>query len=533
MPLSNHAERYWYIVDSANNRVLKYKKPLVTDTTADNVYGQDKLFTTVECNKGGISKRTLCFPWSVAVETNGDVYISDKSNQRILGYAKGKTRADTVLGQPNFIRHEHDAETSRKTLNGPSGLALDNASDGAKLYVSDAYNNRVLQYQPSQDEDTKEWSFKRWQPASGVLGQYLFKTSYKNDFNSRVFSFSEYDDSGSIAIDTSVTPSRVYVADTANHRVLGYSSIAAFTSKAPSDLVIGQPNAYSHEANYGGLSDKSLNYPRALSVDKQGNLFVVDNGNSRVLAFNTPFTTDTTADVVLGQGGSFTTNSCNQNGISADSLCYPAGITVDSNDSVYVADLNNHRVLKYLAPLTTNVVADAVYGQGGSFTSSLCNFDGDPDIASANSLCHPLGLSVDAQDRLYVADWANNRVLAFPKDNTSASHVFGQPDLASKACSTTSADSLCHPRSVAVNSQADVFISDHANNRVLKYNSPLTTDRRADQVFGQDGHFDTGSCLAPVSASTLCGPDTVATDGDDNLYVIDSQNNRILQFLHP
>src|SRR5689334_18165179 len=64
--------------------------------------------------------------------------------------------------------------------------------------------------------------------------------------------------SGRSLIDTSRTPNRVYVADTANNRVLGWSNITAFTTHAAADIVIGQPNPYTTICNNGGLSSTSL-----------------------------------------------------------------------------------------------------------------------------------------------------------------------------------------------------------------------------------------------------------------------------------
>src|SRR5271156_4734323 len=73
----------------------------------------------------------------------------------------------------------------------------------------------------------------------------------------------------------------------------------------------------------------------------------------------------TTADVVYGQLGSFTTNFPNQGGLGANSLHYPDGLAVDSSGNLYVSDQQNSRVLYSPAGSTT---ATRVYGQGGSFT---------------------------------------------------------------------------------------------------------------------------------------------------------------------
>src|SRR5438093_843486 len=87
---------------------------------------------------------------------------------------------------------------------------------------------------------------------------------------------------------------------------------------------------------------------------------------------------DDVADRVFGQGGDFTSNTCNLDGISASSRCLRAAAAVDAAGDRYLADAdpNNSRVLEYSTPLTTDRVADRVFGQEGSFTSSGCNNGG-------------------------------------------------------------------------------------------------------------------------------------------------------------
>ena len=92
-------------------------------------------------------------------------------------------------------------------------------------------------------------------------------------------------------------------------------------------------------------------------MDSHGNLFVADQDDNRVLEYNTPLTTDTVADEVFGQGGSFSTIAQNKGGVSASSLDGPNGVALDSSGDLYVADSGNHRVLEYNNPLT-NTTAD-------------------------------------------------------------------------------------------------------------------------------------------------------------------------------
>ncbi len=124
-------------------------------------------------------------------------------------------------------------------------------------------------------------------------------------------------------------------------------------------------------------------------MDASSNLYVADNVNNRVLEYNTPLTTDTTADTVFGQGGNFASGTANNGGLSADSLSSPGGIAVDASGNLYVADDGNNRVLEYNSPAHRPTPPPIrVFGQGGSFSTGTANHGG----LSGDSLSQPPGL---------------------------------------------------------------------------------------------------------------------------------------------
>ena len=118
-----------------------------------------------------------------------------------------------------------------------------------------------------------------------------------------------------VALDTSVTPPRIYVADTNNNRILAWKDAVGFTNGAQADLVIGQRDFFSTGANGPGVSgglSTGFTAPTGLAVD-QGDLYVADSGNNRVLRFRKPFTTppdQLTPDLCIGQP-SFNANKPN------------------------------------------------------------------------------------------------------------------------------------------------------------------------------------------------------------------------------
>jgi hypothetical protein len=108
--------------------------------------------------------------------------------------------------------------------------------------------------------------------------------------------------------------------------------------------VYGQPGFTTNYANNGGVSASSLNNPIYPALDSSGNLYVADTLNNRVLFY--PFGS-TTATRVYGQLNSFTSNTANNGGISANSLSEPWAAALDPSGNLYVTDNSNNRVLEY------------------------------------------------------------------------------------------------------------------------------------------------------------------------------------------
>ena len=232
-----------------------------------------------------------------------------------------------------------------------------------------------------------------------------------------------------VAIDRS--SGHLYLTDTANNRVLGWASVSALTNGAPADLVIGQNN---FNSALESLSASGLNQPWSVAVNSQGNLYVSDNGNNRVLEYNSPYKAFShacsaatpcegglAAGLVLGQGtagNSFTTNA----GCTAktDTYCFdePSGLAIDSNDNLYVTDTVNDRLVIFLDPLSKSsgcespgcagdVIADYSLGEctgNNGFLDSEANC-----THPAVTMLGPNAVAVDTAGNAFVTDTQNNR----------------------------------------------------------------------------------------------------------------------------
>jgi len=369
--------------------------PAAAQTTADVVYGQGGSFTTNTANNGGISANSLYVPYGVALDSIGNLYVADLLDNRVLFYPSGSTTATRVYGQGGSFTTNtaNNGGVSANSLSEPIGVALDSSGN---LYVVDLANSRVLFYPSGSTTATR------------VYGQGgSFTTNTPN--NGGISANSLYYPSG-VALDSS---GNLYVSDIDNNRVLFYRSGGTTATR-----VYGQGGSFTtNTANNGGVSANSLSEPRGVALDSIGNLYVADYLNSRVLFYPSG---SPTATRVYGQGGSFTSNTANNGGISANSLYDPFGVALDSSGNLYVADEPNSRVLFYPSGSTT---ATRVYGQGGSFTTNTANNGG----LSANSLYYPSGGALDSSGNLYVADEGNSRVLLYPPTTTTG--IYGPVNL--------------------------------------------------------------------------------------------------------
>ncbi len=389
-----------------------------------------------------------------------------------------------------------------------------------------------------------------------------------------------------VAVDRS--SGHLYIADTANNRVLGWSSISALTNGASADLVIGQTN-FTSELNSNTMgntpvSASGLSSPWSVAVDSNGNLYVSDNGNNRVLEYDSPYnafghncSTATpcegglAANLVLGQGtagNSFTTSTeCTT---KTDEYCLgePSGIAIDSMDNLYVADTLNERVLVFLDPLAKSsgcnspgcagdVIADYSLGE---CTGNLGFLDSQANCTHpAVTMQGPNAVAVDSSGNVFVADTQNNRVLEFDNPagsgNLAADRVYGNgvsgSNFTPAVCSNgkgidpaPSASSMCEPAGVTLDSANNLYISDYGNSRVLEFADPLT-NFSANLVLGQDSSgadFTDGICYGgqpgsgsgtSASATGLCNPAGLATSANKNLFVADTNNSRMIEFQNP
>jgi hypothetical protein len=188
-------------------------------------------------------------------------------------------------------------------------------------------------------------------------------------------------------------------------------------------------------------------------------------------------------------------------GADADHLNLPAGLSLDSNGSVYVADYNNNRVVQF----QEGSLAGSVVAGTGVTGSALTQLDG------------PFGVLVDKSLNMLVVDSYNCRLM-FWRRNSS----FGIP-LAGTGASTSALSGLYIPFEVVIDSVKNLYISDTYNHRIMRWAINSTN--------GTNGTLIVGTGVAGNRSHELNRPTGLFLDQNNSfLYIADTLNHRVQRF---
>jgi uncharacterized protein (TIGR03437 family) len=553
-----------WVVDSGNNRVLRYSRPFAQTgefVAADVVVGQPNFNSRGQngsqalVNASGFSMSTTnsTFRSSIAFDGDGNLWVVDPNNHRVLRFAAASLNsinpaANLVIGQGDFTSRltatvNANNRIRKDILNTPSGIAFDT---GGRLFLTDGFFRVSVFFPPFTANGA---------PAQRILGVPVQGAGAINNISLGVTPFN-----------TSQAPEGVFpignsiaVVDVAANRIVRYPPVSEWPAEATQfsplmsavygqpDFSSGRPWAGSPEAG-GGV----YNAPIAAAANAAGDeIFVADANSHRVVRlgganFASPLTvfgqtgfTFSGANLVEGREFNFVTSFVTVSGISGQQFANGTGIAFEGN-RLYVADTQNHRVLGFrdARSFRNGDPADLVIGQP-DLQRVVLNYPGGDANALPNesSLAFPAGVAVDANGDLYVADSGNGRVLRFPRpfdqnpiNRQRANLVLGQLSFTTRNTDASSR-TMSRPFGLAFLSDGSLLASDAAHSRVLLFQRPaggdFTIGQAATSVFGQPD-FVTTSVSNEIRRLAL--PRGIATDTDDRLYVCDTGKARVVIF---
>jgi uncharacterized protein (TIGR03437 family) len=329
---------------------------------------------------GPATSAVLNSAWAAAIDTAGNLYISDYLNDRIRKVTpRGTITTIAGNGIAGFAGDGGPATSAALEL--PRGVAVDAAGN---VYIADGNNNRIRKATVTGTITTVAGDGISIFSGDGGLAT---KASLANP--------------GGMAVDAAGS---LYIATFGDNRVRRVTPQGTITTVAGNGAQFcfgySPPQSCPCPAPAGPFARVAaasvvLNSPYGLAVDTLGNIYISDFSDDCILKVTPDGILTTVAGSLgffgfSGDGGPATTAALNN----------PTGVSVDAAENLYIADLGNNRIRKATAGGTITTIA----GNGTE------GFSGDGGLATNAALNSPQGVVVDAAGNLYIVDTGNNRI---------------------------------------------------------------------------------------------------------------------------
>ncbi len=260
------------------------------------------------------------------------------------------------------------------------------------------------------------------------------------------------------------------------------------SAEAPSTVGTTEVTANSdYQISVIALAEDGMKDPYGVAVNSQGNIYVSDMGNDRVLIFDAAGKRVDTWDKKGSGEGEF-----NSMGFG--------GIAIDSKDNVFVVDNENHRIQKFDRD-GNFVVQWGTEGNPSQF---------DTDSTEDGQFIRAIGIAIDAEDHVYVTDDGYPYVQKFDNDGVFLMR-FGGPG----ESNTSGNGTFKHATGIAVDGKGNIYISDYETKWVQKFDAKgqFLLSWKLGEDIGIEGT-----------------PEGIAVDDEGHVYVTDYDLGRVQVF---
>jgi uncharacterized protein (DUF427 family) len=372
-----------YVADYQNHRVMKYTPPAGSTV---------RQLRPEPFGSSGYGTHQFYYPRGAAVDADGSSVIADYHNHRVMKWTQGAAAGEIVAGG-------NGAGSELHQLSYPCAVAV---YSGA-YYVADRSNNRIVR-----------WAYGATAGAvvSGIGysgGDFLYNPQGVHVRNDGV----------------------ILASSEGTNRVFSFTPTGTYRNPTVAAGGLGS-----------GSELSKLATPHGVDVGDEGDIFVADTYNHRVLKFSSG---STEGIVVAGITGDDCSGDTNSQCTELEKLYYPYDVSVVGNDTVYV--VGQSLVTRWDAGATAGVVVAGNNGCGSSL----------------NQLCTPVGVEAMADGTVYIADKNNHRVTKWIAGAAEGEIVAGGNGAGSGL------NQVYHAYGVAVAANGDVFVADYHNHRVVKW----------------------------------------------------------------
>jgi sugar lactone lactonase YvrE len=261
----------------------------------------------------------------------------------------------------------------------------------------------------------------------------------------------------------------------------------------------------------GGAADfAAFDFPSGLAIDTRGNLLVADSGNRRVRRIGT-----TRGHVIRTIAGNGTLGFATENAPATSSaLPFAGGMAVGPHGDVYLTTSFEDGAS---APVYRVDPAGRVHRFAG-VASSAAGYGGDGGPATAALVDRPTGVAADAAGNVYIAE--GFRIRKVNPAGIVSTYAGGATEGFSGDNGPATMAKLERPQGVATDVHGNVYVT--TGNRVRKITPAgiITTIAGT----GTAGFFGDGG---RATAGRLSAPLGIAADGAGNVYIADSNNQRV------
>jgi sugar lactone lactonase YvrE len=330
-----------YVADTGNHTIRAMNSPGAVTTLAGRAGSKGDA-------DGTGSQALFAYPYGVAIDGSGHLFVSDSNNNTIREVTLGGV-VTTLAGSGGVPAGSADGAGAAARFHSPAGVAVDGAGN---VYVADSGNSTIRKIAPGGAVTTLAGTAGSSGSSDGQGGAAQFNTPE------------------GVAVDAA---GNVYVADTRNDTVRKITPAGLVTTLAGSAGQTGSGDGAGGSARFNG--------PYAVAVDGSGNVFVSDFFNATIRKIDASGAVSTVAGTAGALGFSDGTGA-------AARFNQPYALALDGSGDVFVADTYN-RAVREITP----------GGSVATLNGTWCRF------------YYPQGIAVDGSGTLYVADGDNQAVM--------------------------------------------------------------------------------------------------------------------------
>jgi len=470
-----------YIADRNNHRIRKVDtRGTITTIAGTGTAG-------FSGDGGAATKAQLNLPSGVVLDGKGNIFISDRSNNRIRVIdSKGKIRTYAGNGRDGF--RGDNGPALKANIDKPFGITLDRKGN---LYIADRRNNRVRKV-------------NRQGIITTVAGDGGF---FFSGDNGPAYRASVAGPTG-VVVDDQGT---LYIADRNNNR------IRAVDSQGMISTIVGT-GIQDYNGDSEVARDTNLYLPFGVALNPDGTLLVIDRSHYRIRRIdlkrgNVKTLAGNGKKMFAGDGGPAT----------GATLSFPHGIAVDKKDNVLISDKGNYRIRKISPDGTIHTIA------GNGIRGNI----GDGLPAMQASIYGATSLKLNNKEEIFIVSPSGFISLIRKIDEKGIMQKFletvtprylksianskykGKVQTGELAIITTFSD-------MVFDHKGNMYISDRLNHQIRKVDAKGNITTIAGT--GESAHYGDGG---PASEAAFRDPSALAIDKEGNLYVGDSANNMV------